>query len=159
MHNKPALPAARALFRFAGPLLVALYGANVSAQISVDGDTAKINGQNWRLQGIDAAEKAQVCSDGWRAGEEATAFLSRLMAGKGVSCDYVATDRYNRPVGICYAAGRDLGADMVRNGMAWAFRRYSLEYLPQESAAKAERLGVHARDCEPPWDFRARLRR
>jgi endonuclease YncB( thermonuclease family) len=47
---------------------------------------------------------------------------------------------------------------MVSSGMAWAFTRYSSDYISQERAAIGAGLGVHAHDCEKPWDWRARNR-
>jgi endonuclease YncB( thermonuclease family) len=47
---------------------------------------------------------------------------------------------------------------MVQVGMAWAFVRYSRDYVDVEAQAKAENLGVHARSCVPAWEWRARQR-
>jgi endonuclease YncB( thermonuclease family) len=47
---------------------------------------------------------------------------------------------------------------MVQLGMAWAFVRYSRDYVDQEAQARAENLGVHAYKCEPAWDWRAHQR-
>jgi endonuclease YncB( thermonuclease family) len=47
---------------------------------------------------------------------------------------------------------------MVRAGLAWAFVRYSRDYVVQEAEAKAAGLGIHAHQCEKAWDYRARLR-
>src|SRR5258708_25891945 len=52
-------------------------------------------------------------------------------------------------------SGEDLGAILVREGMAWAFVRYSRDYVEQEATAKAARVGVHAHDCQPAWEWRA----
>jgi endonuclease YncB( thermonuclease family) len=67
-------------------------------------------------------------------------------------------DRYGRSIGLCRAGGKDLGAELVSAGMAWAFTRYSSDYIRQEWAAIGTNLGVHAHDCEKPWDWRARNR-
>jgi endonuclease YncB( thermonuclease family) len=45
---------------------------------------------------------------------------------------------------------------MVSAGMAWAFTRYSSDYIGQEKAAIGARLGVHAHDCVNAWDWRKR---
>ena len=58
-------------------------------------------------------------------------------------------------IGLCRADGVDIQAAMVRSGMAWAFVRYSSDYVREEDQAKAERLGVHAHGCEPAWEWRA----
>jgi endonuclease YncB( thermonuclease family) len=47
---------------------------------------------------------------------------------------------------------------MVREGMAWAFVRYSADYIEQEQRAKADGLGVHAHACVPAWEWRAQRR-
>ena len=44
---------------------------------------------------------------------------------------------------------------MVHAGMALAFVRYSRDYVQDEAAARAARLGVHAHGCSPPWEWRA----
>ena len=42
--------------------------------------------------------------------------------------------------------------------MAWAFTRYSSDYIGQERQAIEARAGVHAHDCERAWDWRAAQR-
>ncbi len=44
---------------------------------------------------------------------------------------------------------------MVRDGMAWAFVRYSSDYAALEREARAARRGVFAAENTPPWEFRA----
>jgi endonuclease YncB( thermonuclease family) len=76
-------------------------------------------------------------------------------AGRSVVCQEKDRDGYGRIVAICRASGEDLGAIMVREGLAWAFVRYSGDYVSQEAKAKADRLGVHAHGCQPGWEWRA----
>lgn len=139
-------------------LVVTVSAASVEAQSITDGDTLKLNGTVYRLWGIDAPEVKQGCPDGWPAGRMATTRLLQLIQGKTINCEAKDTDRYGRTVAICRVSGADLGAIMVREGMAWAFVRYSSDYVAEEARAKAERLGVHAHDCTPAWDWRARQR-
>jgi endonuclease YncB( thermonuclease family) len=135
--------------------LLALWNASATAQTSVtDGDTIRLNGIAWRLYGIDAPESAQWCGD-YPAGARAARTLEQLVAGAAVACELRDRDRYGRSVGICRAGNRDLGANMVRLGMAWAFVRYSSDYVSQEEKAKGERLGVHRHGCQPAWEWRA----
>lgn len=129
-----------------------------SAQTTIDGDTIQVGGVTYRLWGIDAAESTQSCSDGWRAGIEASNYLRALMKGRNTTCEAKTQDRYGRTVGLCRADGSDLGAAMVSAGMAYAFVRYSKDYVRQEEDARGKRLGVHAHSCEKPWDWRAKQR-
>ena len=76
------------------------------------------------------------CDDGWPAGQEASAYLYDLIRGRKVTCEPKTTDRYGRTVAICRADGRDLGADMVSAGMAWAFVRYSRDCVVQGGEAR-----------------------
>jgi endonuclease YncB( thermonuclease family) len=47
---------------------------------------------------------------------------------------------------------------MVQLGMAWAFVRYSSDYIELEQRARVEGLGVHAHGCQPAWKWRAERR-
>ena len=86
------------------------------------------------------------------------AFLS-LTSGKRVDCQEKDRDRYGRVVAICRVGGEDLGARLVREGFAWAFTRYSNDYVGDEARARAEKVGVHAHNCLPAWEWRAQQRR
>lgn len=124
----------------------------------IDGDTLRLNGVTWRLHGIDAPEAKQTCADGWWAGQEAHRALGRIVWTRKVECEEIAKDRYGRSVGRCTADGEDIGTQMVREGYAWAFTRYSWKYLPEEWLARWDGLGVHKRECARPWDWRTAKR-
>lgn len=128
------------------------------AQTVTDGDTIRAGGTIYRLWGIDAPESKQICADGWAAGHEATKALSDLIQGRAVACEARTQDRYGRTVGLCRVDGQDIGAAMVRAGMAWAFVRYSSDYVAEEAEAKAAILGIHAHGCQPAWEWRAERR-
>jgi len=80
------------------------------------------------------------------------------MKDRRIECEAKTTDRYGRTVAICRADGVDLGMAMVRGGMAWAFIRYSHDYVQQGLEAKAAGFGVHSHGCEPAWEWRAHQR-
>jgi endonuclease YncB( thermonuclease family) len=144
--------------RLASAVLAAIaVAAPAAGQKVVDGDTIKLNGTTWRLWGIDAPEMAQTCG-AWSAGVAATYVLADLMRGRTITSELKDRDRYGRSVGLCRADGRDLGAAMVRAGMAWAFIRYSSNYAHQEGDAHFDRIGVHAHDCDKPWNWRRQPR-
>lgn len=129
-----------------------------SAQTVVDGDTIKFNGTTYRLWGIDAPESHQSCADGWAAGRMATDYLVGLMHDRRITCEAKGKDRYGRTIGLCKGEEQDIGAAMVSAGMAWAFVRYSHDYVAQELEAKGHNFGIHAHGCEPAWEYRARVR-
>jgi len=119
----------------------------------MDGDTFKVAGHSIRLHGIDAPELAQTC-EGWLAGQAARQTLAALVTSDTPQCQHVTTDAYGRTVAICRVNGKDVGEAMVRSGMAYA--AHSPRYLQQERQAKVDRLGIHARRCASPADWRAR---
>jgi endonuclease YncB( thermonuclease family) len=47
---------------------------------------------------------------------------------------------------------------MVKSGAAFAFARYTKDYVELERAARAENIGVHAFRCQFPWEWRASRR-
>ena len=151
--------AARAARRVANRTIAALafLCAPAAAQVT-DGDTLKQGGVTYRLWGIDAPEAKQVCPDGWPAGSLATTRLQALTAGRPIVCQEKDRDRYGRIVAICRASGEDLGAILVREGFAWAFTRFSVDYVDQQEEARRANRGVHAHDCEPAWEWRAQQR-
>ncbi len=47
-----------------------------------------------------------------------------------------------------------MGAWLVASGHALAFRRYSLDYVADEEAARTARRGVWQGHFVPPWEWR-----
>lgn len=124
----------------------------------VDGDTIAIGDFKIRLHGIDAPESDQLCegSDGgqWKCGLESTRLLTRLTAGKTVVCQPRGLDKYYRVLATCSSGAVELNAELVRQGLAWAFVRYSSDYVDVEREARAARRGVFQAETQTPWDFR-----
>ena len=105
----------------------------------IDGDTLEVDGQRIRLHGIDAPENKQLCYlDGkrWQCGKDAGNILSDWINRRPVACKERDRDRYGRIVAVCYAGGEDLNAWVVLQGLALAYRRYSLDYVDQEADAR-----------------------
>ena len=61
-------------------------------------------------------------------------------------------------MGLCTAAGKDIGEWMVRQGWALAYRRYSRDYVGQEEAAEAEDAGIWGSAFMAPWKWRKMMR-
>jgi endonuclease YncB( thermonuclease family) len=124
----------------------------------VDGDTLDVGPTRVRLEGIDAPEIAQTCQtatgESWDCGIAAAAMLRTLAEHKDVACDRTGTDRYRRALATCFADGIDIDEAMVRAGLAWAFVKYSVEYVGVEAEARKEKIGVWQGPSEAPWDFR-----
>ncbi len=124
----------------------------------IDGDTLAFQGQHVRLSGVDAPEMAQGCTrDGqvWACGLWARQRMVRLLNGQVTVCTGDTHDRYGRLVAVCRVGGRDIAADLVRDGVILAYPRYSMAYVGLENSARAARRGVWAGEVQQPAAFRA----
>ena len=124
----------------------------------VDGDTIWIGPTKIRLYGIDAPETKQECqqADGseYRCGEASTDALRILIASNPVRCEGDTYDRYKRLIAVCYSGTVNLNAELVRQGWALAYRRYSKDYISVEKEAQEAKRGMWAGFFEPPWKWR-----
>ncbi|WP_206607761.1 thermonuclease family protein [Ferruginivarius sediminum] len=139
------------------PVTQAAQGMRQAHASVIDGDTLEIDGERFRLRGIDAPESRQSCRhDGrrWPCGRDSTRALENRIGAATVRCKGDGRDRYERVLAVCYADGTDLNAWMVRQGWALAYRRYSRDYVPEERWAKAARAGIWRGRFVQPWDWR-----
>jgi endonuclease YncB( thermonuclease family) len=156
----------RLFARIAAALLATLTAVSSADALEVsgrprilDGDTIEIANMRIRLHGIDAAESRQRCVAAKQIVRPGQTAVRRLQAltSDGVSCTGMDFDKYGRLVAVCRSsAGEDIGRAMVREGMAWAFERYSRNYVADQGFARKANLGVWAMACDTPWDFRAK---
>jgi len=122
-----------------------------------DGDTVKIRSSTGRMvdvriSGIDAPESNQPY------GAEATRNARRYVGGKTVRVRVQDVDRYGRAVANVEVQGGTLGALLVRDGLAWWYRRYAagnaeLKRLEQQARNAKRGLWAQAHPT-PPWDWR-----
>lgn len=120
----------------------------------VDGDTFDLNGVRIRLNGIDAPEYGQTCGS-WKCGADALEALNTLVNSGPVTCQKMGDDGYGRIIARCSVQGRDIGATMVSEGMAYAFVKYSADYVAEEKQAQSMKTGLWRGDFQKPWEYRA----
>ncbi len=142
-------------------LSVPIYGDTASIMgtaRTIDGDTIDLGVVRIRLHAIDAPEADQPCNsvDGskWRCGIVASNRLAALIDGKKVRCEALDRDTYGRVIGRCFQDNIDLNALLVLEGLAWAYTRFSDDYLVEEAEARSDRRGIWQADTTPPWEYR-----
>jgi micrococcal nuclease len=126
-----------------------------------DGDTIIIlqNNRQYkiRLASIDCPEQGQAF------GTQARNFTSRLAFGKKVRAVVKTKDQYGRFVAEVFLPdGRSLNSDLVRNGFAWHYIRYSYDksLTGLEAQARKNRLGLWKdTNPTPPWQWRKHKQR
>jgi micrococcal nuclease len=140
-----------------------------------DGDTITVIADNAklkvRLYGIDAPElekanrrTGRISKAGQPFGDEAFQVLRNKVYGRLVTLEVMNVDRYKRLVAIVWLGSGNINREMVRLGLAWAYREYlarpyASEYLYAEARAKQERQGLWVQyNPKPPWEFRKQLR-
>jgi micrococcal nuclease len=143
-------------------LFIFLLASNASADFTgevvgvIDGDTIDVmhdgRSERIRLHGIDAPERSQAF------GRHSKHAASELSFGKDVTVLEHGRDKYGRTLGeVILPDDRSLNQEMVRNGHAWRYRKYSndstLDRL--ETNARHSNLGLwQDDDAVPPWDYR-----
>lgn len=130
-----------------------------------DGDTLVLVGRGTgrvtvRLYGVDAPETRKPDSPGQPFGSQAKRVLMYKVLGKEVTAEVQDRDQYGRAVAVLQLSGRDINAEMVSEGLAWAYRQflsgpYASRYIQLEEQARRQRRGLW-RDTnpQPPWEFR-----
>ena len=123
----------------------------------VDGDTIKIGDVKIRFSGIDAPEINQTCvaSEGKVAcGKISRDILITKVTNNKISCTDEGKDFYGRVLGECFVNGESLSRYLVREGFAFAYRKYSDKFILDEEYAKSNRLGMWSMKFQYPWDYR-----
>jgi endonuclease YncB( thermonuclease family) len=123
----------------------------------VDGDSVDIGTVHIRLFGIDAPEGRQLCtrdSNPWPCGAAAAEKLRDLIGGATIDCVQRDVDKYERMVAVCKKGPTDLGAAMVKAGLALSYRQYSIDYVDEEDDARRAKRGMWAGEFIRPWDYR-----
>lgn len=107
-----------------------------------------------RLHGVDAPESAQSY------GRKATRRARRYIGGKSVRVSVEDVGRYGRAVARITVQGGDLGAMLIRDGLAWHYEQYApnaTEYSRLERQARNAGRGLWSQSSPvPPWEWRDR---
>lgn len=131
--------------------------ADISGRVVgiIDGDTLDVlvnqRPVRVRLAQIDAPEKRQAF------GTRARQALSSLTFRHDVTVIEGGPDRYGRTIGTVYVGALNVNNELVRQGMAWAYRRYVTDpaVIQIEAEARSAKRGLWADPSPvPPWDFR-----
>ena len=123
----------------------------------IDGDTIRLGDVKIRFSGIDAPEINQTCvaSEGKVAcGKISRDLLIEKVTNNKISCTDEGKDFYGRVLGECFVNRESLSAYLVREGFAFAYRKYSNKYIEDEEYAKFNKLGMWSMEFQYPWDYR-----
>ena len=123
----------------------------------IDGDTIRLGDVKIRFSGIDAPEINQTCvaSEGKVAcGKISRDLLIEKVTNNKISCTDEGKDFYGRGLGECFVNGESLSSYLVREGFAFAYRKYSNKYIEDEEYAKFNKLGMWSMEFQYPWDYR-----
>lgn len=120
-----------------------------------DGDTITVQCDvgvvKVRIAEIDAPEGSQPF------GDESRKRMVDLCLGTVAQVEDRGKDRYGRTIAAVQCRSQDVGHVMVRDGMAWAYRKYMKDatFLDDEEAARKAHAGLwKAPSPIAPWDWR-----
>jgi endonuclease YncB( thermonuclease family) len=123
----------------------------------VDGDTIHLDGEKIRFTGIDTPELKQTCiNNGVKdpCGVTAKEILIDKIGDNNVECISEGKDQYKRILAECFVNGDSLSSYLVRSGYAFAYRKYSKKFVPDEDYAKLNKIGMWSMKFSYPWEYR-----
>ena len=143
------------LYLFFGILIFS--SANSDLLIVTDGDTIRIGDERIRFSGIDAPEIKQTCiyqEKEFKCGEFSKNLLIEKISNQEVSCIRESTDQYGRTLAECFVGKESLSSYLVREGYAFAYRKYTDKFIADEEYAQSKGNGMWSMEFLFPWDFR-----
>ena len=123
----------------------------------IDGDTIHLKGEKIRFTGIDTPELKQTCiKEGIEnpCGVTAKKILINKIGNNTVECISEGKDQYKRILAECFVNNESLSSYLVRSGYAFAYRKYSKNFIPDEDYARINKLGMWSMEFDYPWDYR-----
>jgi endonuclease YncB( thermonuclease family) len=137
--------------------LLIFSSANSDQLIVTDGDTIRIGDERIRFSGIDAPEIKQTCiyqEIEFKCGEFSKNLLIKKISNQQVNCIRESKDQYGRTLAECFVGKESLSSYLVREGYAFAYRKYSDKFILDEEYAQSKGNGMWSMDFMFPWDFR-----
>lgn len=134
MACKPSQPHAKIPCR----VTAVLDGDTLTCTQTKPNEPTRIEQIKVRLSYIDAPEKGQAF------GQVAKKSLSDMVYQKQVTLKIHGQDKYNRTLAEVFYNDTNINQQMIRLGMAWAYRDFkpSQAYIELENQAKNSRLGL-----------------
>ena len=123
----------------------------------IDGDTIHLNNKKIRFAGIDTPELKQTCNKNSEiiyCGIKARQLLIDKIGKDKVICVREGKDQYKRTLAECFVNDLSLSRYLVREGYAFAYRKYSKKFISDEDFAKKNNMGMWSMNFESPWDYR-----
>ncbi|MEJ6587863.1 MAG: thermonuclease family protein [Pelagibacterales bacterium] len=123
----------------------------------IDGDTIHLDGEKIRFTGIDTPELKQTCVNAGvkdNCGITAKQILIDKIGDNIVECISEGKDQYKRILAECFVNNESLSSYLVRNGYAFAYRRYSKKFVTDEDYARINKFGMWSMEFDYPWDYR-----
>ena len=133
------------------------YSVHADKLTVTDGDTIRIGEERIRFSGIDAPEMKQTCiyqEIEFNCGEFSKNLLIEKIADQEVSCIRESKDQYGRTLAECFVGKESLSSYLVREGYAFAYRKYSDKFIADEEYAQSKGNGMWSMQFLFPWDFR-----
>jgi endonuclease YncB( thermonuclease family) len=108
------------------------------------------------ITALDTGQRCQrVSGSDWPCGREARQATEKLVRGRKVGCTFQGSGD-PRPA-TCTAGGKDLAAELTRQGHSFADGLLFASYSVQEQQARETKSGLWAGTPERPDEWRARL--
>ena len=123
----------------------------------IDGDTINLNNEKIRFTGIDTPELKQTCNKNNEivyCGVIARQLLIDKIGKNRINCVREGKDQYKRTLAECFVNDISLSKFLVREGYAFAYRKYSKKFIEDENFAKNNNMGIWSMKFEYPWDWR-----
>ncbi len=119
-----------------------------------------VAGRRIVLFGIDAPVPGQQCvADGkpWDCATASAKTLLNLVGDQEIACEQRKVDRFGRVFAVCRMGQLDVNRALVEAGMAVALPKETRDYVADEEAARAKKVGIWRGPFTAPAEYREML--